>query len=62
MRLEARSGIWTKPHNPYEGNAWCEDTNAPVDYRWAVSANERSGNAAVRRPSFMAQVDSDRPG
>ena len=38
-RLEARGGIWTKPHNPYEGNAWCEDTNAPVDYRWAVSAN-----------------------
>ena len=38
-RIEARGGIWTMPHNPYEGNAWCEDTNTPVDYRWTVSAN-----------------------
>lgn len=38
-RLEARGGIWTKPHNAHEGNAWCEDTNTPVDYRWAISAN-----------------------
>ncbi len=36
-RLQARGGIWTKPHNPYEGNGWCEDSNAPVDYRWTVS-------------------------
>lgn len=38
-RLQARGGIWTRPQNPYEGNGWCQDTNAPVDYRWAVSAN-----------------------
>jgi hypothetical protein len=38
-RLQARGGIWTKPHNRQEGNGWCEGTNAPVNYRWAVSAN-----------------------
>ena len=38
-RLEARGGIWTKPHNAFEGNGWCEATNVPVDYGWAVSAN-----------------------
>ena len=34
--LETRSGIWTRPHNPYEGQAWCEDTNAPVRFTWKV--------------------------
>jgi len=38
-RLQARGGIWTKPHNRQEGNGWCEDRNAPVNYRWAVPAN-----------------------
>ena len=38
-RLEASGGIWTRPHNDYEGNGWCIDTNVPVDYRWAVSAD-----------------------
>jgi len=34
--LETRGGIWTRPHNPYEGQAWCEDTNAPVRFSWRV--------------------------
>ncbi len=38
-RLQARGGIWTRPHSDQEGNGWCEDRNAPVDYRWAVSAD-----------------------
>jgi hypothetical protein len=41
--LELRSGIWTKtetdPTATRFGNGWCNDTNAPVDYSWAVSAN-----------------------
>ena len=38
-RLQARGGIWTRPRNKQEGNGWCRGTNAPVNYRWAVSAN-----------------------
>ena len=38
-RLQARGGIYTRPENAHEGNGWCLDTNAPVDYRWAVSAD-----------------------
>lgn len=38
-RLQARGGIWTRPHSDQEGNGWCEDRNAPVDYRWAVSGS-----------------------
>lgn len=41
-RLQARGGIWTKiPRSGHEdeGNGWCQDTNVPVDYRWAVSAS-----------------------
>ena len=37
--LETRSGIWTKPHNPYEGQAWCEDTNEPVRFTWKVEGD-----------------------
>jgi hypothetical protein len=38
-RLQARGGIFTTPDSPFEGNGWCRDVNAPVDYRWAVSAD-----------------------
>jgi hypothetical protein len=38
-RLQARGGIWTRPNSKREGNGWCEDTNTPVNYRWAVSTN-----------------------
>jgi hypothetical protein len=34
--LETRGGIWTRPHNTHEGNGWCEDTNEPVRFDWAV--------------------------
>ena len=34
--LETRGGIWTKPHNHDEGQAWCEDTNTPVRFNWDV--------------------------
>jgi hypothetical protein len=37
--LETRGGIWTRPHNPYEGQAWCEDTNAPVRFSWKVEGD-----------------------
>jgi hypothetical protein len=37
--LETRGGIWTKPHNPYEGQAWCEDTNEPVRFTWKVEGD-----------------------
>lgn len=37
--LETRGGIWTRPHNPYEGQAWCEDTNAPVRFTWKVDGD-----------------------
>jgi hypothetical protein len=40
--LELRSGIWTQPNNDQVklgGNGWCNDTNAPVQYTWAVSAD-----------------------
>ncbi len=37
--VETRGGIWTKPHNPYQGNAWCEDTNQPVRFTWAVAGD-----------------------
>jgi hypothetical protein len=39
-RLQARGGIFTKPKSNFEGNGWCGDTNAPVNYRWAVSAGK----------------------
>ncbi len=47
--LQSRGGIWTR--NPtaaekanggahvQEGNGWCPDTNQPVDYGWAITAN-----------------------
>jgi hypothetical protein len=42
-RLELRSGIWTKtesdPTATRGGNGWCNETNAPVDYRWVVAGN-----------------------
>jgi hypothetical protein len=34
--VETRGGIWTRPHNPYEGQAWCEDENAPARFSWRV--------------------------
>ena len=37
--LETRSGIWSRPHNPYEGQAWCEDTNAPVRFTWRADGD-----------------------
>ena len=37
--LETRGGIWTKPHNPDEGQAWCEDTNEPVRFTWKVDGD-----------------------
>ena len=37
--LQARGGIFTTPNNRFEGNGWCRDLNAPVNYRWAVSAD-----------------------
>jgi len=38
-RLQARGGIFTKPNSAFEGNGWCQGRNAPVNYRWAVSAD-----------------------
>jgi len=61
-RLQARGGIWTKPHSNQEGNGWCEDTNAPVNYRWAVSTNmltleldgpDRCGGPAEGKQHFI---------
>ena len=41
--VQLRSGIWTNPFDPAitkrGGNGWCQETNASVDYVWAVSAN-----------------------
>ena len=47
--LEARGGIWTRHPTPaeeanggqhvQEGNGWCQDTNAPVRYTWAATAD-----------------------
>jgi hypothetical protein len=37
--LESRGGIWTKPKNPYEGQAWCEDANEPVRFTWKVEGD-----------------------
>jgi len=37
-RLQARGGIFTKLNSRVGGNGWCLGLNAPVDYRWAVSA------------------------
>ena len=37
--LQARGGIFTTPNSRFEGNGWCRDLNAPVNYRWAVSAD-----------------------
>jgi hypothetical protein len=37
--LETRGGIWTKPKNPYEGQAWCEDTNEPVRFTWKAESD-----------------------
>jgi len=37
--LETRGGIWTKPHNHNEGQAWCEDTNAPVRFTWKIDGD-----------------------
>jgi hypothetical protein len=34
--VETRGGIWTRPRNPYEGQAWCEDQNAPARFGWRV--------------------------
>ena len=34
--VETRGGIWTRPHNAYEGQAWCEDQNAPARFSWRV--------------------------
>jgi hypothetical protein len=47
--LETRGGIWTRPHNPYEGQAWCEDTNAPVRFTW--KADRDSLTLALAGPS-----------
>lgn len=45
--LETRGGIWTHPHSDQEGNGWCEDTNAPVRFRWSLAGGslvlERTG-------------------
>jgi hypothetical protein len=38
-RLQARGGIFTTPHSDFEGNGWCQDTNTPVNYRWAASTD-----------------------
>ncbi len=38
-RLQARGGIYTTLDSPFEGNGWCQGVNAPVNYRWAVSAD-----------------------
>lgn len=35
--LQARGGIWTVPVEARGGNGWCEDSNAPVNYTWALS-------------------------
>jgi hypothetical protein len=35
--LETRGGIWTHLHNDQGGNGWCEDTNAPVRFRWSLA-------------------------
>jgi hypothetical protein len=47
--LETRGGIWTRPHNHYEGQAWCEDTNAPGRFTWKVNGN--SLTLTLRAPS-----------
>ena len=38
-RLQARGGIFTTLNSRVGGNGWCHDRNAPVNYRWAVSAD-----------------------
>ena len=38
-RLQARGGIFTKLNSRVGGNGWCMGRNAPVSYRWAVSAD-----------------------
>ena len=42
-RVQLRGGIWTNPFDEAitkrGGNGWCQETNAPVDYVWAVSAD-----------------------
>jgi hypothetical protein len=38
-RLQARGGIVTTLNSRVGGNGWCPDLNAPVNYRWAVSAD-----------------------
>ena len=38
-RLQARGGIFTKQNSRVGGNGWCYDLNAPVNYRWAVTAD-----------------------
>ena len=42
-RVQLRGGIWTNPFDPAitkrGGNGWCQETNAPVDYVWAISAD-----------------------
>jgi hypothetical protein len=38
-RLQARGGIFTTLNSRVGGNGWCPDLNAPVNYRWAVSAD-----------------------
>ena len=42
--LETRGGIWTRPKNPYEGQAWCEDQNAPARFKWGVQTGSLSLN------------------
>ena len=37
--LETRGGIWTRPHNRFEGQAWCENTNAPARLTWNVKGD-----------------------
>ncbi len=41
-RLQARGGIFTKVDDPFEGNGWCQDLNAPVNYRWSVAGDTLS--------------------
>ena len=37
--VEARGGIATRDHDPFENNPWCDEPFAPVRYHWRVKTN-----------------------
>ena len=59
--VQLRGGIWLHPNDSTVrrgGNGWCSDTNAPVDYTWALSADTLTitlGGADACGPSNAKQ-------